>query len=745
MLKRIVGYADRLSVRPGERIAFKVSCEEGVGRFRAGVVRVICGDDQPKGPGFKERPVATAIDGSYAARKQTIAPGSYVTAPAGPALRAMSSFTVAVLVWPTTPAKPWQGLLGWWSEPTECGFGLFIEDSGETMLAIGDGRGGLQLLRSGKKLLDRRWYLVAGTFDAATGEAALVQEPLHRYATIDDGAEVRAASPVGAWGRPDVPVSMATILTEKGGVVAHGAHFNGKLEAPRLASAALDRAGIWRLVREPQAQPGLGSLVAAWDFAREMGGARAVDVSPNALHGTLHNLPTRASRGHLWTGAEMNWAHAPAHYAAIHFHDDDLYDAGWETDFALDVPADLPSGSYAAKLVGEDGSEDYIPFFVPPPKGKATAPLALLIPTASYLAYANFRESLDYQVAELGFNMVPAFGPNELYINEHPEIGLSMYDRHSDGSGVAYSSALRPILNMRPRHALWQYNADTHITDWLEAKGLAFDVITDEELHAEGLSLLERYRCVMTASHPEYYSTPMWDAVHAYIHRGGRFIYTGANGFYWRVAYGPAWPGAIEMRRAEGGSRSWFAEPGEYYMSFTGELGGLWQRQGRAPQSLVGTGFTAQGFDLASYYRRMPGSFDPRAAWIFEGVGPDELIGNFGLVGGGAAGWEIDRVDRGHGTPPHALVLASSEGHTDTYLIVTEEIGHNYPTTLGRDHPDVRADMVFFETPGGGAVFSTSSICWAGSLAHDGYDNNVSRITENVVRRFLDPRPFPGA
>jgi N,N-dimethylformamidase len=50
--------------------------------------------------------------------------------------------------------------------------------------------------------------------------------------------------------------------------------------------------------------------------------------------------------------------------------------------------------------------------------------------------------------------------------------------------------------------------------------------------------------------------------------------------------------------------------------------------------------------------------------------------------------------------------------------------------------------MVFFETPKGGAVFSTSSISWAGALAHNGYDNNVSRITANVVKRFIDPKPF---
>jgi N,N-dimethylformamidase len=44
--------------------------------------------------------------------------------------------------------------------------------------------------------------------------------------------------------------------------------------------------------------------------------------------------------------------------------------------------------------------------------------------------------------------------------------------------------------------------------------------------------------------------------------------------------------------------------------------------------------------------------------------------------------------------------------------------------------------------PQGGAVFSTGSIAWIGSLSHNGYDNNVSRITENVLRRFSDPQPF---
>jgi len=51
--------------------------------------------------------------------------------------------------------------------------------------------------------------------------------------------------------------------------------------------------------------------------------------------------------------------------------------------------------------------------------------------------------------------------------------------------------------------------------------------------------------------------------------------------------------------------------------------------------------------------------------------------------------------------------------------------------------------MTFFETAGGkGAVFSTGSITFCGSLPSNGYDNNISRLLANVLNRFLDPRPF---
>ena len=93
------------------------------------------------------------------------------------------------------------------------------------------------------------------------------------------------------------------------------------------------------------------------------------------------------------------------------------------------------------------------------------------------------------------------------------------------------------------------------------------------------------------------------------------------------------------------------------------------------------------------------------------------------------------------GTPPHALVVARSEGHSDCYLLATEEHTH-MPNVTGTMNPDIRGELVFFETPAGGAVFSFSSIVWCASLAHNGYDNNVSRLTANVLKRFASDEPI---
>jgi hypothetical protein len=72
------------------------------------------------------------------------------------------------------------------------------------------------------------------------------------------------------------------------------------------------------------------------------------------------------------------------------------------------------------------------------------------------------------------------------------------------------------------------------------------------------------------------------------------------------------------------------------------------------------------------------------------------------------------------------------------------EARENYGMTLaapgGARNPRVRADMTLFPT-GSGAVFSTGSIAFAGSLAWNGYENAISRILANVVDRFASGWP----
>lgn len=731
--KRILGYSDRISVAPGETIGFKVSSPHR-GSYAARIVRLICGDDTAEGPGFKTEPIETNVDGRYPARWQAIKHGSYaVITDSAPFDR--SKVTLEVMIWPTLPVNyaP-QAIMGNFDAYTQSGYALYIDSDGHLSLRLNDN----PPLRIATPLMERHWYHVVASIDAASGHLFLKQErqldyPKHARVDIIEGTYSAALSTtttgsflIAAWTDDDVVT----------------AHYNGKVDSPRVIGEALDIATASAL--KPGGAPTPNTL-ASWDFSKEMSGQQIIDVSGHDRHGYTVNLPARAMKGWNWDASEMNWQHKPSHYGAIHFHDDDLYDCGWETDFTLAVPGNLRSGIYCAELhqKGPDGPmDDMVPFYVRPPRGKATAAIALLIPTASYLAYSNQQMCTSWSFLELSNNQFKTFSANDRYLEENFSFGLSTYDSHTDGSGVCYSSRLRPVLNMRPRSELWQFNADTHITDWLETKGIAYDVITDDDLESEGAELLNLYRCVITGTHPEYYTRTMMQSIRDFTNAGGRLAYLGANGFYWRVAYHPSLPGVMEHRRAEDGMRGWISEDGEYYMSFTGELSGLWRRNGQPPQSIVGTGFAAQGFDISSWYERTEDSFNSRAAFIFEGLRRDEKIGDFGSIGGGAAGWEVDRADRSLGTPPHALIIAVASEFPASYQWVKEEFNHTHSAINGENCPMVRCDMVFFETPKGGAVFSTSSIAWAGSLSHNNYHNNVSRITENVIKRFLDPAPL---
>ena len=148
--------------------------------------------------------------------------------------------------------------------------------------------------------------------------------------------------------------------------------------------------------------------------------------------------------------------------------------------------------------------------------------------------------------------------------------------------------------------------------------------------------------------------------------------------------------------------------------------------------------------DESQPFERMPDSFHRRVGWIFEGIGDEEPIGDFGLAAGGAGGIELDRYELGLGTPPHTLLVASTSGHSDNYPLVSEEVTYAFPGRGGTQDAQVRGDMVYFTTPENGACFSVGSIAWSQALPCHGGENNVARIMRNVLNAFLKDGPLPG-
>ncbi|GAA1845415.1 N,N-dimethylformamidase beta subunit family domain-containing protein [Actinomadura bangladeshensis] len=731
----IVGYSDPMTAAPGETVAFKVSCTAS--RFGFDLVRLLHGDENPAGPGFLEAELECPAAGEYPGREQPLNFGSCVEVADHPLLRLVGAITLHAWVLPTQPAKGVQGLLTKWDGAR--GYGLFIGADGDAQFWAGDGET-VERVGTGRPLRAGRWHLVSASYDSGTGRVRVSQTALVRWPGDGSTAAVEAPIPGPA------PNEARLIIAGHDAGRRVAAVFNGKIDAPRLYGVPLGAEAIEVSARAGAAGARADGLVAAWDFSLRPGTRDVIDLSPNQFHGRTVNTPARGMTGWNWTGRETVFHRAPGEYGAIHFHDDDLTDAGWETDVELVLPPDLPSGIYAARL-RTSTAEDHVPFFVRPRPGTADSDIAYLVPSTTYLAYANLAATQSWE------DQGEPLRPGELEMRL-----LSLYDVHDDGSGTCYSSRLRPNLTMRPKVRLkfpdvpgrWEnvpsyphlLPADLHLTHWLGHKGHEADILTDEILHREGAKLLSPYKVVIIGTHAEYWSERMLDAVQAYLRAGGRVMYLGGNGFYWVTSYSPEEPHVIEVRRTAG-ARAWAAGPGEGHLSTTGEPGGIWRHRGRPPQGLVGVGFTAAGYDRAAPYRRSARSREPDVAFVFEGIADDhDLLGDHpSLVQQhGAAGYEVDRADTALGTPEGAAVLASSSpsDHSSSYESDPSDI------PIGAADWPVKADLVLVPYPNGGAVFSTGSIAWCGALAHNGYDNDISRITDNVLRAFASGEPLCG-
>jgi N,N-dimethylformamidase len=761
---KVFGYCNRISVKPGDEISFHVTAD-GTTTAEAQLVRLIHGDHNPDGPGYIEQELAGSVNGSWAVKKQFTQVGSYLQVPDPSRKLALNdSFTLFAFIWPTLfgDARR-QTIMGRWNIHRNEGYCLGINQQGLLEFWLGDGQE-IDYLTAEVPLHPRVWYLVAASYDAASGRTTLFQgNVLNRYNSVigkvvnDPSAydsHVQETLRFKAKNTAEIPFLIAGAQDWhelRGNFVSQS--YNGKIDRPGVAGRALPRAEL-DAIRTGN-PPSLVECVAYWDTTKgydDRGiGDIVYDAGPNGLNAAGVNRPVRGQTGWNWTGRNDCFRLAPGEYGGVEFHEDAMIDCRWEVTKTWTIPNDLKSGPYAIRLRAGNGyalGEEYLVFFVRAATPKAA--ICFLVPTASYLAYANERLSFDAQIVQPITGQTPIVSPVDIEMYQSREFGLSTYDTHTDGAGVCYSSYLRPIINMRPKYRIssmgipWQLAADLSVIAWLDHHNYDWELITDEDLDRDGLDALRPYKCVLTGTHPEYYSERMLDATEDYLAQGGRLIYMGGNGYYWNVAFRAEEPSCMEVRKLDSGMRAWNARPGEHYLQTTGQKSGLWKNLGRAPQKTVGVGFISQGFEVSTPYRRMPDSWHRTVSWIFDGI-DGEIIGEKGLAHGGAAGIEIDRYDLSLGTPPHAKIVASSGGHPDNYMLVCEEILYAHPGMTGTYDYRIRGDMVYFTTPKNGAAFSTGSIAFGQALPCDGFANNASKLLKNVVNAFSKSDQLPGS
>ncbi|MGX7871754.1 N,N-dimethylformamidase beta subunit family domain-containing protein [Mesorhizobium sp. ORM6] len=433
------------------------------------------------------------------------------------------------------------------------------------------------------------------------------------------------------------------------------------------------------------------------------------------------NQPAFCMTSRRWDGSSFDPRLVPSHYDAVHCHDDDMGALQWPASYHLHIPADASVGVHAFEVGHGEGLERIV-FFITSTARRS--PLLFLVPTATYLAYAD-----EFLPAHLYEWMCEDRG-HRFAIDNNLK---SLYDYHSDLSGVSISSYKKPKATLRD-----DYNyplcgcphnlpVDLHFLRFCHNNGIAFDLITDRDLHERGVAGLQGYRAVITGSHPEYMSVEMEHALRQFAAAGGSIAYLGGNGFAGKVAFQDD---LMELRRSplEAG-RTWDGPIAEQSLSITNQPGGHLRASGRGEFSLTGVAISLMGFDGARPFTRTPESHDASTAWLFDGV-TNETFGDEGIVLGGAAGYEVDATDPHLGTSPDTTVIARANGFPDSFV---HDATRWYEG--GADERALRrcAEMTLRLLPSGGLIFCASSVAWCGALPAGDAMNDVGRITKNLL------------
>lgn len=365
------------------------------------------------------------------------------------------------------------------------------------------------------------------------------------------------------------------------------------------------------------------------------------------------------------------------------------------------VTAPARSGLYYFHAETPAGLAFAFPWVVAP--AKPTAPIAVLACNINWNAYNNFGGRSNY----INADQLPATP----IVNSRMELSRYASAEHQTWGCPAYAPLSferpEPLNDIRlgekitdrieGRMACSVAPAEWRLLGWLEREGFAYDLYGETQL-ASGELELSAYRVLVLSVHPEYWTRAMYQRLKRWVfEEGGRLVYLAGNGLNCEVELFP--------------DDTMVAHNGQIKSLWPAGMGGAESRFAMRVESeanVLGVVFTPSGAMTGAPYRVVDAGH-----WVFEGTGwrEGEVFGRKSLhvrCPGGASGHETDK--RSPSSPKNVHLLAR-----------------------GMNVDDGGAEMVIFDTPSGGKVFSAGSICYVSSLP---VDEGISHITKNVLRRF---------
>ena len=370
----IIGYVDPLIVSAGDRVAVKTSCSQPT--FTSKLLRILAGHEHPDAPPVAHEAIENIPEQSHQGKLQFSRTGSYICIPSWghENLGDVNCLSISFWCQATLPqgADHKQFLFSSIDDDNNRGVGCYIDESGGLRVITGRSSKANEISFS-VHFTRHQWYHVNISIDRTERKVELIAHSMSadigQADIIFHQKGVLTQIPPFSSGKPLIIASDSRDINVAGYPVKSGT-FNGKIDGFKI---------------ETTLRSSMVETLLNLDFSLDIPTDQVRDVSGHNHHGILTNAPARAVTGHDWDASQNDWTRASYGYGAIHFHDDDLDDARWETSFDLQIPPDMRSGCYGVHV--DDGvTEDIIPVFVrPDPWARKPPPVALIMPTFAYI------------------------------------------------------------------------------------------------------------------------------------------------------------------------------------------------------------------------------------------------------------------------------------------------------------------------------------------------------------------------